>query len=799
MRVPIDWLQEFFDEPLPPVDDLVELLNGLGLSVETVHLFDRAPTGVVIVEIESFTRVEGSDHLTAVIATYPDQGGATHTVQVVCGAPNVATGVKTALALPGSELPGVPAVVGTRTVLGVKSHGMLASAKELGVYDTSSGIITFGPDAVVGARLADLWPAATVIELELTPNRGDAFSVLGVARDLAAKLGLRVKHPAAGLDTGDPSLDDGLSVDVRDTHGSPRFTVRLIEDVTIRPSPIWVQRRLSHLGLRPRNNVVDVTNLVTHELGQPSHAYDRRALHDGTLIVRRAAPDEELVLLNDDVIRMTDEDLVIATPRGAVGLAGVIGGLHDSVEADTTDVALEVALFDPVSVRRSGTRHKLVTDARTRNERGVDPNLQRLASARLSSLIAEVADGVVHPGISETGGDIVRQPVTFHPSRVEALMGFPVADEAQRRYLTALGCRVADAVPGDARMAKPGEPGTPAAEPGAWSVTPPSWRYDIGIEEDLVEEVGRLHGYEHIGISVPPMLFVPPLTDPTHRQLRQRLAAMGLQEMISYVYTGEAELAAARVPAAHVRLASPQGIDKSVLRTSLLPGLLAAASLNRQAPSLALFEVGHVFLEAEHERLGMLVSGPRLASGWRSPVLTDFYTTKGLLESLASLAGVELATVPDEHAHLHPGVGASVVWDGAAIGSIGRLHPAIEAHHDLPETYVVEVALPFSQRRVAFTEYPRQPFAERDLAVTLPIGVTYQALRDLCASAAGARLETLEPFDVYQGNQVGEGRRSVALRFRFRGPERALTDEEVDVAMGNVIQAVRDAGYDVRA
>src|SRR5690606_10553534 len=399
--------------------------------------------------------------------------------------------------------------IGIRTVMGVESHGMLASPKELGVYDTGAGIITFGPDAVLGSRLADVWPASTVIELELTPNRGDAFSLLGVARDLAAKLGWPVKHPAAGLDTGDANIDDGLTVDVRDVHGSPRFTLRLIEGVSIGASPIWLQRRLAQLGLRPRNNVVDVTNYVTFELGQPSHAYDKRAVHDGTLVVRRAEQGEELALLNDDVISLTRDDLVIATPRSVVGLAGVMGGAHDSVVADTTDVALEVAHFDPISVRRSGTRHKLVTDARTRNERGVDPNLQRLASARLSALIAELAGGRVHPGITDTGADIVRQPVRFSPARVEALMGFAVAEPEQLRFLSALGCTVE------------------AESQAAWSVTPPSWRYDIGIEEDLVEEVGRLHGYEHIGISVPPMLFVPPLTDSTHRQLRERLAAMG--------------------------------------------------------------------------------------------------------------------------------------------------------------------------------------------------------------------------------------------------------------------------------
>lgn len=782
MRVPLGWLQEFFDEPLPALPELVETLNGLGLSVETVHDVDAAPADVVVAEVVSVTPVEGADALSEAVVTFPGTDRRTVTVSVACAAPNVAPGVISALALPGSRLPGVPEPIAERTIRGVHSHGMLASPKELGLYDTTSGIITFGPDATPGTRLADLWPAESVIELELTPNRGDAFSLLGVARDLAAKLGVTVRHPAHGLDTGNPEVDDGLKLDIRDTAGSPRFTLRLIQGVTIRPSPVWLQRRLAHLALRPRNNVVDITNYVTFELGQPSHAYDLRALDGGTLVVRRAEQGEELALLNEDVLELTSDDLVIATTGKAIGLAGVMGGRDDSVVSDTTDVALEVALFDPVTVRRSGHRHKLVTDARTRFERGVDPNLQLLASARAAHLIATLAGGAVHPGVSQVGDDITRPAVAFRPERVEALMGFPVTEAAQCAYLEGLGCSV-DMGGGS----------------GAWSVTPPPWRYDIGIEEDVVEEVGRLHGYEHIGLGVPAMLFVPPLTDPTHRVLRQRLAALGLQEIISYVYTGEAELAAAKVPPARVTLASPQGIDKSVLRTSLLPGLLAAASLNRAAPSLALFEVGHVFLEEETERLGMLFSGPRMASGWGETVTTDFYTVKGVLESLAGLAGVTVATVPAPHEHLHPGVSATVVWDGADVGSIGRLHPATEAHHELPATFVIDLALPLAQRSVSFTEYPRQPYAERDLAVIAPTGVTYSSIRDLCAAAAGPRLETLEPFDVYTGSQLGEGRRSLALRFRFRSPQRAMTDEEVDAAMGNVIRAVRDAGYDVRA
>lgn len=779
MRVPVSWLQTFFDGELPEVGRLTELLSGLGLSVETVHRLPPAPEGVVVARVESAEPIPGTN-LKKVLVTHP---GAT--VQVVCGAPNVAPGQLAALVRPGTRLPGVPFEVGTKTIQGVESDGMLASAKELGIYDHAAGIVTFGHDAPLGAPLAGLWPDETVIELELTPNRADAFSLLGVARDLGAKLGWRVKHPAAGLDQGDPELDDGLAVDVQDETGCPRFTLRLIDGVTVAPSPVWLQRRLAALGLRPRNNVVDVTNYVTFELGQPSHAYDLRALSDGVIQVRRAWRGERLALLNEEEVELSAEDLVIATPvdggSQAIGLAGVMGGLHDSVRPDTTQVALEVALFDTVTVRRTAKRHKLVTDARTRFERGVDPNLQPLASARAAHLIAEVAGGRVHPGVSATGRDTVRPAVSFRPSRVQFLMGFDVPEDTQREYLERLGCAVE------------------AAGPDSWRVTPPSWRYDIGLEEDVIEEVARLHGYEHIASTVPPMRFVPPATDPTHRKLKERLAALGFQEAITYVFTGESELERSHSPEAVVRIENPQGLDRAVLRTSLLPGLLGAAVTNRSEPALALFEVGRVFRETEVERLALLQRGPALEGAWREDVPGDFYAFKGRLEALAGLAGATLELRPAPHPQLHPGVSAEVLWDGEAIGIAGRLHPGVEAAYELPATFYADLALPLPERRVRFRDFSRQPYAERDLAVIAPREVTYAALRDLCAAAAGPLLESLEPFDVYAGSQLPEGMRSVALRFRFRHESRALTDAEVDAAMQKVIGAVREAGYSIRA
>lgn len=782
MRVPHDWLAAFLGDALPSVERTVELLDGLGLAVETVHELPAAPAGVVVADIREVEPIEGSDHLVRAVASDGRQN-----VQVVCGAPNARVGVRTALALPGAELPGAGFTVSEREVLGVTSRGVLASPRELGLYDYAGGLITFGDDVQPGTPLAEVWPAQTVIELELTPNRADAFSVLGVARDLAAKLGVPMSLPHVGADAGDPDVDDGLRLEVADSAACPRFTLRRIEGVRVGPSPVWLQRRLAGVGLRPRNNVVDVTNFVTFELGQPSHAYDRRVLREGVLQVRRARPGETVTLLDEESYRLSDDDLVIATPGGeagsrAIGLAGVMGGLHDSVVADTDDVALEVAHFDPVVVRRAAKRHRLSTDAHYRFERGVDPDLPPRASARAAALIAEVAGGRVHAGITATGSDQARAEIAFRPSRVAYLVDLEVPLDAQRRYLEGLGCEVREA--GD----------------DAWQVRPPSWRFDLAIEEDLVEEVARLHGYEHIGQTVPAMHFVPPIQDPTHRRLKEALADAGLQEVLNYVFTGPDELARAAAPAAAVTLSNPQGVERSVLRTALYPGLLAAAALNRAVPSLALFEVGHVFLEGrEEERVAMLWRGPWARGGWRADQPLDFFAVKGVLEGLAAGAGAELRCLPGRADFLHPGVSARVLWQGEEAGVLGRLHPEVAARYELGEVYLAELQLPLPAGRVRFAEVVRQPYAERDLAVVAPARVAYAELASLVRDAAGPDLASLEPFDVYQGEQVAEGQRSVALRLRFQLDDRALTDDEVDVRMGNVMRAVRDAGYDIRA
>lgn len=778
MLVPYSWLQEFIAE-LPDVHELGDLLNGLGLAVEEVTEYPGAPAGTRVVRIEEISRIPESDHLW--LATVSD-GESTH--QLVTGAPNTRAGLLTAFAPPGTYLPSLGVTVEAKEMAGVESQGMLLSPRELGVHEYAGGLIEFSADTALGAGLSELWPGDTLIELELTPNRADAFSLLGVARDLAAKLDVPLRHPAAGLDQGDPSVEDGLRVDVQDRQGSGHFTLRRVDDLQVGPSPVWLQRKLSMLGLRPRNNVVDVTNLVTFELGQPSHAYDVRALGEDTIQVRRAREGERLVVLGGDELELQASDLVIATPAldgsRAIGLAGVMGGEHYSVEEDTTSVALEVAWFDPVSVRKTAKRHGQHTDAHYRFERGVDPALPPLASARAVQLLAQVAGGKPHPGISVAGGFSGRPPVRYRPERVHFLMDFDVEPTLQASYLERLGCKVV------------------TVEEGVWEVTPPSWRFDMSIEEDVVEEVARLHGYEHIGETVPVMHFVPPATDATHRKLREQLAGLGFQEAISYVFTSRAELERSAAPPPVVELANPQGAEKSVLRTALYPGLLQAAALNRKRPGVALFEVGRIFLEEELERLALLVTGNWWTDTWQRGRQADFYLFKGLLESLARRRNATFELVPAQEPHLHPGISAQVLWNGEPVGSMGKLHPTVARSYELKDVYVAQLALPLEAGTIRYRDIPRQQYNERDLAIVAPRDVSYAALRELVSGAAGELLVSVEPFDVYEGAPIEEGRRSVALRLHFRHEERSLRDEEVDGFMESVVAAVREAGFTIR-
>jgi phenylalanyl-tRNA synthetase beta chain len=811
MRIPYSWLEQLLPDlqagllerfmqgtkqdtttiAFNPISEISQTLNSLGLEVDVVDVQPGAPAGTFVAEVTDVSPIKDSDHL---LRTKVSTGDKTYTV--VTGAPNTRKGMLTALALPGTHLPAVDLLVESREMVGVPSQGVLCSPKELGVYDYAAGLIEFGRDVTPGQALEDVWPLETVLELELTPNRADAFSVLGIARDLAAKLNLELHHPAQDSPRLDSQQSNGLTVKVEDTDGCPRFTLALIKGVEIAPSPLWLQRRLAALGLRPRNNVVDITNYVTFELGQPSHAYDRDDLEDDTIVVRRAHEGETLRTLGDEDVTLSEHDLLITmpgiTPEGAdtrpIGVAGVIGGLHHSVKASTQNVALEVAHFEPVTIRKTAKRLGLSTDAHYRFERGVDPNLPPIAAARAAQLIAELAGGTVHAGLVDTGADMPARTVPFRPERVAFLMAIDVPETEQQAALEALGCTV-------------------DSSQHPWQVHVPSWRFDLAIEEDLIEEVSRLHGYDAIPETIPHMHFVPPQADITHRHLRSTLAAMGMQETITYAFTGPDELKAAAAPEAIIKLTHPQGVERSVLRTALYPGLLTAARNNQRESGLAMFEIGRVFNHQESERLSILLSGDWVGASWQAASKVDFFVFKGLLETLGHFLGSHLLLEPasaDSAPHLHPGVSARVYWLGSDgdyhdVGYLGQVHPRIAAAFELPDTFVAELTLPLKRATQRFEDINRQPYAERDLAVVVPETLAYASLQKQVQQAAGEKLESLVPFDVYQGDRIPEGSKSVALRLRFRDAERALRDEEVDGFMANIITSVRQAGYDIRS
>ncbi len=779
MNLSYSWLKEFISD-LPPVNELGDTLIDIGLGVEGIETLPAAPEGVVVGRVDSLNPVEGSDHLLHITV---NDGSKDYSV--VTGAPNTKVGMLTALAKVGAVLP-AGFTVAAKEMMGHASEGVVCSPKELGLYDYAAGLIEFGDDVSVGDSLASLWPAEEIIELEITPNRADAFSMLGVARDLSAKLGVPFKHPADGLDLGDSSDAMGLSVELQDAD-CKRFTLRLIEGVEVKPSPIWMQRRLAGLGLRPRNNLVDCTNYVTFELGQPSHAYDSNDLVDGKIIVRSAVDGETIVALDDNTYEVTSADMLITTPNAdgngtqPTGIGGVIGGAHHSINPNTTTVALEAAHFDPVRVRKTAKRHTLNTDAGFRFERGVDPNLPAIANARVSSLIAELGGGTLRGGLVDVGQeDIVRPTVDFRPSRVHFLMDLDVPLEEQEAYLTALGC------------------GVEKVEADLWRIQPPSWRFDMAIEEDMIEEVSRMHGFEHLKETMPAMHFVPKGIDSTHRQFKSLLVGFGLTEAMNYTFSYPEELAKAFAPAATVELTHPQSVERSVLRTALYPNMLNAAKTNHAVPNLALFEVGNVFLETEETRLCIFMRGQATTSNWLSGEAIDFYDFKGLFEKLAATMGADFHLENEVHAALHPGVSASIIWNGQAIGFIGRLHPEIAAHYDLGESYIAEVSMPLASKDVSFSDYDRQPHAELDVAIVAPVEVSYASLEELIRVNAGERLADLNVFDVYSGKPIPEGMRSIAFNMRFRHPERALKDDEIDGYLKAVVSGILDAGFSIR-
>ena len=763
---------------------LTEALTAIGLEVEGVEALGEALDGVVVARIVSADRHPEADRLQVCRV---DAGGPAP-LQIVCGAPNARPGLVAPLATVGAKL-GELAIKPAK-LRGVESNGMLCSAKELGLDADASGLLELPGDAPVGTPLAQYLglPDAS-IELKLTPNRADCFSVRGIAFDVAAALGSEVEPLRA--DPVPATTEARLDVGLQAGADAPRYLGRVIEgvDATAR-TPVWMAERLRRGGVRPVSFLVDVTQYVMLELGQPMHAFDRDLLQ-GPVGVRRARAGEALKLLDGREVTLDGEFLAITDADRPVALAGVMGGFDTRVTDATRNVFLEAAHFAPSAVIGRSRRLGMHTDAAHRFERGVDPELPRAAMEVATRLILDVAGGAPGPVVEAVLPDHLPAavPILLRRARLARVLGLAIDDGEVARILRALGLAVE---PVDA----------------GWRVTPPARRFDLAIEEDLIEEVARIHGYDAIPATLPgsaTRLAAPSETQVDESTLRRQMVAREAFETVNYAFVDAALLQRWQAGEDSVALANPLSAELGVMRTQLLPGLVGALAHNlaRQQTRVRLFEVGKVFhapadggAPLETQRIAAAVAGGAHAEQWGVPArAVDFHDLKGDLDSLAACAGARLEYRPSTAAHGHPGRSADVWRDGERIGWIGELHPRLLRALDLDHVVVAfELDLAALQRR----EVPRAqalsrfPSVRRDLAFVAPEAVSWAALERTIRDAAGALLADVRLFDRYAGKGVEPGFRSLATGLILQDNSRTLTDRDVESAVAGVIAALQE-------
>ena len=782
MKISTDWLKEFVKLP-KGAEDLAQRLGDAGIEVAGVSAAVPSFTKVVVSQVKSVAPHPSADKL-KVCQADTGKGGLS---QIVCGAPNVREGMKAPVVLPGGKLPDGTLIQATK-LRGVDSAGMLCSARELGLSEDAAGLMALPDDAPLGKDLHDyLGGGDHLIEIEITPNRGDCLSILGVAREASVYYKQPLKTPKAVKVKA--AIKDILPVEVKASAACPVFAGRVIKG--LKPgatTPLWMRERLRRAGLRSINAAADVTQYVMLELGQPMHAYDLKRISGG-IVVRMAKVGESVRLLDGNIHKLDPDMLAIADHQRVLGLGGIMGGMESSVQADTTDVYLEAAFFSPVVVSGRAQRLKLQTDAGYRFERGVDLEGQARAIERATQLLLEIAGG--RPGPLKVHGDASKKPkakpIRLRRARIESLLGMAVLPKETGRILKALGFAL--------RAGKDG-----------WTVTAPSHRFDVEMEEDLIEEVGRIHGYGHI-----PSLHYPsrqgleylPEERVDLRRLRQCLVERGYQEAITYSFV-DAALQRRIYGASGIPLANPITAEMTEMRLGLWPGLLKVLeyNLNRQQGRVKLFETGLRFILQHNEikqvnTVAGLVFGPQFPLQWGVPErASDLADLRADVEALAGLGGSQkpLEARPASHPALHPGQSASLSFGGRDLGWMGAIHPQLAQGLDLPQgVYLFELALePLLEAKIpVFQPVSRFPHIRRDLAVVVKEEVSAQALLDHAREAAGSVLQEVRIFDIYRGNGIDSGRKSVALGLILQDSSRTLTDEEADLAITRVADRLR--------
>lgn len=786
MKLSENWLRERV-ELSADHDTLVERLNMIGHEVEDDTSLGAGLQGVVVARILACDKHPQADRLKVCRV---DAGG--ETMQIVCGAPNARAGLIAPLAKIGATLPGGLAIKAAQ-LRGVESAGMLCSARELGIDADASGLMELPDDAPIGAPLAEyLGLPDHVLDLGLTPNRADCLAMIGLASDIAAAFGTRA-HPLK-IEAIAPQGDRRVAIEVAAPADCPRYCGRYIEgiDASAR-TPEWMAQRLRRGGIRPIGLLVDVTQYVMLELGQPMHAFEAAKL-EGSIGVRRARADETLKLLDEREVKLDPEFLVITDAGRPVALAGVMGGFDTRVTAGTRDVFLEAAHFSTASIAGRARKLNMSTDAAHRFERGVDPELPRLALERAAALILQAAGGRPGPIVEAASPQHLpkRASIVLRRARIARVLGIDIADDEVARILPALDMRI-------------------ETHPDGWRVLPPSRRFDIEREEDLIEEVARIHGYDKIPSRLPAGEPPAPKDDETRlpaSALGAQLAARDFHEAICYAFVDASLLKTWQMDARAVPLDNPLSAELGVMRTSLLPGLVAAlqGNLRRQQSRVRLFESGRVFAcgddgaPIETAMVAAVVSGAARAEQWgeRSRE-ADFFDFKGDLESLLAMSGDAGAWGFDREAlppWLHPGRGARVLRDGRPAGFLGVLHPRLSRALDLDEdVHAFEVRIEALAARPLPRGHglPRFPSVRRDIAVELPRTVAWDEVEATLRQALGAVLAAVFVFDVYTGKNLKEGEKSLAMGLILQDASRTLTDEDADRGVAAAVGALEAA------
>jgi phenylalanyl-tRNA synthetase beta chain len=783
MRFSEQWLREWVSPPLDTAA-LAARLTGAGLEVDSVTPVAEPLTGVVVGRVLTVEPHPAAERLRVCAVDTGDSAP----LPIVCGAPNVAVGMLAPTALVGARLAGGVEIKRAK-LRGIESAGMLCSARELGLAEASEGLLALPDGAPVGASIHEYLQLGDVaIEVDLTPNRSDCLSVAGIAREVGVLTSQPVHAPAVLAVT--PAIDDVFPIELEAPADCPRYVGRVVRNVDpAAPTPIWMRERLRRSGLRSISAVVDITNYVLLELGQPMHAFDLERL-SGAIRVRRGRAGERLALLDGSVIEVDGDALVIADERGAVALAGIMGGSETAVSPATRTVFFESAFFSPSVITGRARRFGLATDSSHRFERGVDFELQRRAMERATELLLAIAGGAPGPVVERVSPDHLptRSPIRLRSARLRSVLGTDVAAGTVAEVLNRLGLAVEGRAEG-------------------WIVTPPSFRFDLGIEVDLVEEVARVVGYEQIPSTVP-VAHLDVRPEPEARvpvaRMRELLADRGYQEAITFSFVDPAVQARIDPDEEGIALANPISADLAVMRTSLWPGLLQALvyNRNRQQERVWLFESGLRF-RRRHARTEQEPVIAGIAAGTAEPLQwalarrpLDFYDVKADVEALLALTGRADAFrfEPTEDPALHPGQAAAVRRGDAEVGILGALHPAHLRSLDIEgPVYLFELSLAALGAGAVPRFHPlsRFPAIRRDLAVVVDEAVPAHAIRDCIGQAAADMLINLEFFDVYRGEGIDPGKKSLALALTLQAPDRTLQDMEVDRLIGGVVDALR--------